>query len=216
MTLQAIIFDMDGVLVDSEPVHFEAMRLLMQEHGILFTHADDQNFYGCTDREVFRQLRRQFGLPMHEHDLAEAWIARVVELLPQRIVPLPGVPDVLDRLRGAGIRLALASSSSPPIIRTTIAGLGLQEAFEAMVSGRDVAQGKPAPDIFLEAARQIGVAPSACLVVEDSYNGLRAALAAGIPCVVIPCGATTHQDFTGATARLGSLNDLPAWVADQR
>jgi HAD superfamily hydrolase (TIGR01509 family) len=209
----AIIFDMDGVLVDSEPVHFEATRLLLQEHGISYSPGANENFYGCTDREVFRHLRERYGLAPHEHDLAESWIERVVKLLPQRLVPMAGVPEVLERLRAAGLRLALASSSSPAVIRTTIAGLALEDVFETTVSGREVAHGKPAPDIFLEAARRLGLDPGSCLVIEDSQNGLRAAVAAGIPCVVVPCPATATQDFSGATARLASLRELPAWIA---
>jgi HAD superfamily hydrolase (TIGR01509 family) len=215
MAIDAIIFDMDGVLVDSEPVHFEAMRRLMEEHGVAYTWLDEENFFGCTDREVFRQIRKRYGLAEHEHDLAEAWIERVVQLLPGRIAPMAGVPRVLDRLGASGLRLALASSSSPAIIRATIDILGLADVFEVTVSGRDVASGKPAPDIFLEAARRLGVPPSACLVVEDSQNGLRASIAAGIPCLVIPCPSTARQDFTGATARLTSLDEVPAWVAER-
>jgi HAD superfamily hydrolase (TIGR01509 family) len=216
MTTDAIIFDMDGVLADSEPVHFEATRLLMEEHGVVYTAADEERYFGCTDREMFREMRARYGLAAQEDDLAEAWIDRVVRLLPERIVPMRGVPAVLDRLRASGFRLALASSSSPAIIRTTIEGLGLADAFEVIVSGRDVANGKPAPDIFLETAQRLGVAPSACLVVEDSQNGLRASVAAGIPCLVIPCASTARQDFTAATARLASLDDLPAWMELRR
>jgi HAD superfamily hydrolase (TIGR01509 family) len=216
MAIDAIIFDMDGVLVDSEPVHFEATRLLMQEHGIVYTAADEEAFFGCTDREMFTELRARHGMRAQVDDLAEAWIERVVHLLPQRIVPMPGVPSVLERLRASGFRLALASSSSPAIIRTTIEGLGLEDAFEVTVSGRDVANGKPAPDIFLDTAARLAVATDSCLVVEDSQNGLRAALSAGMPCVVVPCVSTAHQDFSGATARLASLEDLPAWVELRR
>jgi HAD superfamily hydrolase (TIGR01509 family) len=216
MAIDAIIFDMDGVLVDSEPVHFEATRLLMHEHGIAYTSADEERFFGRTDREVFTELRARHGLRPEVHELADAWIRRVVELLAQRLVPMRGVPSVLDRLRAAGLRLALASSSSPAIIHATIGGLGLGQAFEATVSGRDVANGKPAPDIFIETARRLALAASSCLVVEDSQNGLRAAMAAGMPCAAVPCASTMGQDFTGATVRLGSLDDLPAWVEQQR
>jgi HAD superfamily hydrolase (TIGR01509 family) len=210
--VRAVIFDMDGVLVDSEPVHTEATRLLFAELGVSYVEEDDENFYGCTDREVFRQLRARYHLAPHEDQLAQSWIERVVQLLPGRLAPMHGVPEVPEGLRAAGLRLALASSSSPAIIRTTIDGLGLGDTFEATVSGRDVARGKPAPDIFLEAARRLGVEPAACVVVEDSYNGLCAARAAGIPCVVIPCPATSGQDFSAATVRLSSLHDLPAWI----
>jgi HAD superfamily hydrolase (TIGR01509 family) len=214
MKLRAIIFDMDGVLVDSEPVHFEATRLLMEEHGIVYTAADEERYFGCTDREMFLDLRERYRLSPEVHDLADAWIERVVHLLPRRIVPMRGVPAVLERLRASGFRLALASSSSPAIIRTTIEGLGLGGMFEATVSGRDVGRGKPEPDIFLETARRLDLVPAACLVVEDSQNGLRASLAAGMPCVVIPCLSTARQDFAGATTRLPSLEELPPWLAD--
>lgn len=210
--MKPIIFDMDGVLVDSEPVHFEATRQLLEERGISRSADSEGDFFGCTDREVFRWIKERYGLPEHEDDLAERWIARVVELLPGRIVAMRGVPDVLERLKAAGARLALASSSSPAVIATTLAGLRLDSMFETTVSGRDVSAGKPAPDIFLEAARRLGVAPDRCLVVEDSRNGLLASMAAGMPCVVIPCPATEGQDFSGATGRLRSLQELPEWV----
>lgn len=212
MGYQAIVFDMDGVLVDSEPVHFEAMRTLLAEHGVTHDAADDQAFFGCTDREVFRQLRARHNLAPHEHDLAEEYIRRVVALLPSRMIPMSGVPTVLDGLRASGYRLALASASSPPVIGTTIDGLGLHGAFEAVVSGRDVTKGKPAPDIFLEAARRLRLDPSACVVIEDSSNGMRAAQAAGMACAVIPCRSTRDQDFSGASVRLGSLDEFPAWL----
>jgi HAD superfamily hydrolase (TIGR01509 family) len=213
-TIRGVIFDMDGVLVDSEPVHVEATRLLLSDRGIRYEPSDEENFFGCTDREVFRALRARYGIAADEHELGEAWIARVVELLPGRLVPMPGVPEVLDALRSRGYRLALASSSAPPVIATTITGLGLQQAFEVTVSGREVGKGKPAPDIFLEAARRLALAPADCVVVEDSSNGLRAAVAARIPCVVVPCGSTAHHDFSGAAVRLATLRDLPAWLAN--
>ena len=208
----AIIFDMDGVLVDSEPLHVEATRLLLADRGIVFAPGHDDDFFGCTDREVCRRLRDRYGLATSEDDLAEEWIARALGLLTAPIVPMPGVPEVLDRLRSDGVRLALASSSSPPIITATLASLRLDGVFEFAVSGRDVPRGKPAPDIFLEAMRRLGVSASECLVVEDSQNGLRAAVAAAIPCVAVPCASTSGQDFSLAAVRLESLRGLPAWL----
>lgn len=210
--MKAIIFDMDGVLVDSEPVHFEATRQMLQARGINYTPDMEGDFFGCTDREVFRRLRQRYDLDEHEHDLADQWIDRVVELLPGRMAPMAGVPDVLERIKATGVRLALASSSSPAVIATTIAGLGLGSMFDASVSGRDVKASKPAPDIFLEASRRLGVPPERCVVVEDSRNGLLASVAAGIACAVIPCPATEGQDFAGAAVRLHSLLELPAWL----
>ena len=212
MDLHAVIFDMDGVLVDSEPTHFQAMRLLLGEHGVEYTEADEERFYGCTDRDVFGQLKVRYGLSASVDELADGWIAHVVSLLPGQVGPMAGVPDVLDELGGRGYRLGLASSSSRPIIETTLRVLGLSSAFETTVSGRDVLRGKPAPDIFLEAARRLGAEPGQCLVIEDSHNGMKAAIAAGMACVVVPCASTRRQDFSLATGRLESLRELAPWI----
>jgi HAD superfamily hydrolase (TIGR01509 family) len=121
---------------------------------------------------------------------------------------MPGVPDVLERIRQAGYRLALASSAEPEAVAATVEVLGLGRLLEAVVSGDQVTRGKPAPDIFLEAARRLEVTPGRCLVVEDTRNGLLAAKAAGMACAVVPCSFTRQQDFTEADARVGALRDL--------
>ena len=211
--LQAVIFDMDGVLIDSEPIHFEATRSLLAGFGIDYTHEVNDNFFGRTDRDVFRLLRARYGLPPSEQDLACRWIARVTALLARPLAPMPGVPAVLQALAAQGLRLALASSSAPEIIRATLAGLGLTGVFETVVSGHDVDRGKPAPDIFLEALRRLGLPREACVVIEDSSNGVSAAAGAGIRAVAVPCPSTLGQDFSSAVARLESLNELPAWVS---
>lgn len=211
--LAAVIFDMDGVLIDSEPIHFEATRSLLADHGVEYQPDLEENFFGCTEREVFRALRLRYGLKAPETELAASWVARVVALLGRPLEPMAGVPDVLHELRDRGMRLALASSSAPPIVRATLDGLGVSDLFEFTVSGHEVARGKPAPDIFVEAARRLGLPRESCLVVEDSSNGLTAAVAAGIPCVAVPCPSTAGQDFTVAAVRLGSLTELPAWLS---
>ena len=211
--LEAVIFDMDGVLIDSEPIHFEATRALLADLGVDYVPDLDENFFGCTDRDVFRALRARYALAADEDELAAAWVARSVKLLGGPLVPMAGVPDVLHTLRRSGFRLALASSSAPPIIAATMTGLGLLDIFEFTVSGHDVERGKPLPDIFLEAARRLGLGPEALLIVEDSFNGLSAAVAAGIRCVAVPCPSTVGQDFSRAAVRLSDLTGLPAWIA---
>jgi HAD superfamily hydrolase (TIGR01509 family) len=206
----AVVFDMDGVLVDSEPVHAEATRLVLADHGIAYEGGDD--FFGFTDQEVFRVLRARHRLDADEGMLAEAWVQRVVPLLSQRLQPMTGVPDVLERLRVSGYRLSLASGSAPSIIVETLRVLGIARLFEHVVSAQDVGRGKPAPDIFLEAARRLGLPPDRCLVVEDSRNGLRSAVAAEMRCAVIPCPSTLGQDFSGATVLLRDLPELVGWL----
>lgn len=213
---QAIIFDMDGVLADTEPLHAEATRRLMAAYGVTYTPGHDDNFFGLTDDEVFDQLRRRYQLDADSRSLSAAWVAEVVSGLAVGLEPLPGVPAVLGTLRTRGYRLALASGSSPAIISATLNALDLAGWFEPVVSGKEVGRGKPAPDVFLETARRLGLDPAACLVVEDSGNGLAGAAAAGMACVIIPCGTTSNQDFARATARLASLEELPAWLSRGR
>ena len=121
---------------------------------------------------------------------------------------MPGVPDVPRALAARGLRLAVASSSSPVVIDATLTALGVRPLFQTTVSGVEVTRGKPAPDVFLEAAKRLGAAPDACVVVEDSERGVRAARAAGMRCVAIPCGETRHHDFGAATLVLSALPDL--------
>ena len=210
--IEAVVFDMDGVLIDSEPIHFEATRALLADLGIDYVPDLEENFFGCTDRDVFHALRARYRLAIDEEQLAARWVARSVRLLGEPLVPMPGVPDVLHGLHRRRLRLALASSSAPPIIAATLKGLGLSDLFEFTLSGHDVGRGKPAPDIFLEAARRLELRTDALLIVEDSFNGLSAAIAAGIRCVAVPCPSTDRQDFSRATARLRNLTELLPWL----
>jgi HAD superfamily hydrolase (TIGR01509 family) len=206
--IDAVIFDMDGVLVDSEPLGLEAMRRVMARHGVLYTESDNEQFLGVTTGESCRVLKARHRLAAAERDLARQYLEHLLALIRERPRPMPGVPDVLARLRAAGYRLALASSAEPEVIAANVASIDLAPFFEAMVSGGEVVRGKPAPDVFVETARRLGLAPAACLVVEDSRNGLLAAKAAGMSCAVVPCAATRHQDFSEADHRLRALADL--------
>jgi HAD superfamily hydrolase (TIGR01509 family) len=206
--LDAIIFDMDGVLVDSEPLGMEAMRRVMARHGITYTEADNEEFLGRTTLEECRILRVRYGLAPDAGELTRQYVDVLVGLIQERPRPMPGVPDVLSQLRAADHRMALASSADPAVIASNVESLDLSRFFDAIVSGTEVARGKPAPDVFLETARRLGVSPGGCLVIEDSRNGLLAAKAAGMTCAVVPCAATRHQDFREADHRLESLPEL--------
>ncbi len=208
MRFAAVVFDMDGVLVDSEPMHVEAMRELLVPLGVPYTDADNEEFFGFTDPEVFRALRARYGLEPDEYELTRRRAARLVELTRERTVAMPGVPAVPRALRSLGYRLAVASSSALDVIRATVDVLGIAALFEALVSALEVGRGKPAPDVFVETARRLDLEPRTCLVVEDSRNGVLAAKAAGMACAAIPCPATRHEDFSEADFRLSALSEL--------
>ena len=210
MGYTAVIFDMDGVLVDSEPLGMEAMRRVMARRGVAYTEADNNEFVGRTTLEECRILRARHRLEADERDLTREYVDILVGLIRDRPCPMPGVPAVLDELRAAGHRMALASSAEPLVIAENVRRLDLARFFEAIVSGTEVARGKPAPDVFVETAKRLRLPVDGCLVIEDSRNGLLAAKAAGMACAVIPCASTRHQDFREADYRLEALPDLLA------
>ena len=215
MGFTAVIFDMDGVLVDSEPLGMEAMRRVMARQGVPYTEADNNEFVGRTTLEECRILKARHRLEADARDLTRQYVDILVDLIRERPHPMPGVPDVLVELLTAGYRMALASSAEPVVIATNLDALDLGRFFEVIVSGTEVARGKPAPDVFLETAKRLGLPAPRCLVVEDSRNGLLAAKAAGMACAVIPCATTRHQDFREADYRLSALRDLVGLLRKQ-
>ena len=212
-SLDAVLWDMDGVLVDSEPMHVETARELLAEYGVPYSDEDNARHFGHTDAELFRDVVARHRLTVSVDELVRRRAELVVKRTWDDPHPMDGVPDVLHTLHAAGYRFALASASGPPVIEATLGALAIRPLFDVVVSGLTVGRGKPAPDIFLEAARRLGVPPARCLVVEDSRNGLLAAKAAGMTCVSIPCAATTGEDFSEADYRLPTLRDLPALLA---
>ncbi|HSB41327.1 MAG TPA: HAD family phosphatase [Methylomirabilota bacterium] len=210
MGIRAVIFDMDGVLVDSEPFGFEALRRVMARYGRGYSEEENAEFLGRTTIESCRILKARHALPDSVDRLAELYLEAMLEQIGRGPIPMPGVPSVLERVRGAGYRLALASSAELRVIHANLAALALGPLFEVVVSGTQVGRGKPAPDVFVAAAERLAVAPEGCLVVEDSRNGLLAAKAAGMLCAVVPCAHTRHQDFREADHHLRALPDLLA------
>jgi len=210
MEIQAVIFDMDGVLVDSEPFGFEALRRVMARYALGYSEEENAEFLGRTTLESCRILKARHALPDSAEALAGFYIKEMLDQIEKGPIPMPGVPDVLVRLRAAGYPLALASSAELPVIHANLTALALVPLFDAVVSGTQVAHGKPAPDVFVAAAERLAVPPDGCLVIEDSRNGLLAAKAAGMRCAVVPCGHTRHQDFHEADHHLATLPDLLA------
>ena len=211
----AVIFDMDGVLVDSEPKHMEAIRAVLAPHGVEYTDADNDRFFGFTDMEVFTTLSTERGLPLDASGMTRRRVEMIVEFTrAQSIPPMDGVPAVIHQLHDAGYRLAVASGSAMEIIEATLDVLGITACFDVVVSCLTIGRGKPAPDVFLAAAERLGVPPSRCLVVEDSRNGLLAAKAAGMACAAIPCAETSRQDFSEADWRFERFSEvLPLLVS---
>lgn len=185
--LKAIIFDMDGVLIDSEPVHKEANRRLMEVLGLSFDEQYYAQFVGSTVTYMWDKMIRDFGITRTPDELMAMSDGYVKEINGTAGYPeIPGVADLIHLLaeqKRNGLKLAVASSSQMSRITYVLDCMGIADAFDGIVSGILVEHPKPAPDTFLKAAELLGVLPEECLVIEDSWNGMKAAKAAGMVCV---------------------------------
>ena len=203
--LKAIIFDMDGVLVDSEPLHLLAMTRFLEQFGIEYSEKENQEFLGRKDLYIAQVLIDRYSLRLTARELVDGKERILDEIMHSSSAARPGVYDILKAAQQASIPAAVASSATIQAIQTVMKILDIGKYFSAFTSGDEVEHSKPAPDIFLLAASKLGVAAENCLVIEDTLNGLKAAKAAGMYSISIPCDATAHQDHSIADLRLSSL-----------
>ncbi|MFI5973666.1 HAD family hydrolase [Streptomyces sp. NPDC051452] len=199
----AVIFDLDGTLVDSEPNYFEASRRTLAEHGVPdFTWSDHEGYVGIGTRESVAIWRRRYGLRASAEDLLDALNRRYLALARARTRAYPQMRAFVELLAAAGVPMAVASGSPAEAITAILAGTELAPFLRTVVSADEVPRGKPAPDVFLEAARRLGADPADCLVVEDAAPGAAAAHAAGMRCVAVPYVAAQADAPAFATADL--------------
>ncbi len=180
MTLRHVIFDCDGVLVDSEPLSMRADVMLLKQQGIDISEAEAYNrFVGTTFQAMLDMMTEQFGT-VFPPDLHAVKNTMVEALYRSELNIVPGVVGVLDDLKARGISVSIGSNSPKKRVELAVELTGIADRFDRIVSYEDVSNGKPAPDIFLRAAKLAGVGIDECLVVEDSLTGVTAAVAAGI------------------------------------
>ena len=208
--LKAVVFDMDGVIIDSEESHFICFKRFLKERGIHYTEEENQNFLGVTDFYIFRELKKKYPQELLEPIpiLVEQRKNFFLQMLPKKLEPLPGVVSLIQEVKGAKLSLGLASSSVKFIIDKILRGCGIFSYFDQIVGGEDVAEGKPHPEIYLAIAKKLSVEPRYCVVLEDTEFGLRAAKAAGMKCVAIPRSLSLNQNFDRADMRVDSMEKI--------
>ena len=207
---RALIFDMDGVLIDSEPLWHEAEIATAGEAGLVLTPEECLRTTGLrVDEAVAYWCERHPHLVPHREILVASVLDRLTDLVTRRGAPKPGVDEVLMLARSAGLRLALASSSPYRVIHAVLDALGLHSAFEVIHSAEEEARGKPDPAVYLTTARKLGIEPERCIAVEDSPNGLLSAKAAGMKCIVVPeVALRANPRFALADARVAELGEI--------
>ena len=183
--IDAVIFDLDGVLVDSEQLWAAAREQVVRERGGTWTAEATHAMMGMSSREWSRYMRDELRVELSPEAISADVVKRLDALYRQRLPLLPGASEAVAALR-ARWRLGLASSANREIIELVLELANLGASFEATVSSEEVSHGKPAPDVYLDAARRLGVRPGQCVAVEDSTNGLRAAAAASMTVIAIP------------------------------
>ena len=183
--IEAVVFDLDGVLLDSEQVWDEVREQLARERGGRWSESAQRDMMGMSSPEWSRYMHDEVGLAEPPAEINAEVVRRMLERYREHLPLLPGALDAVRRL-AAEWPLGLASSSNRPLIEAFLDSARVRELFAVTVSSEEVAAGKPAPDVFLEAARRLAVEPERCAAVEDSANGLRAARAAGMRVVAIP------------------------------
>ncbi|MFE9994564.1 HAD family hydrolase [Streptomyces avermitilis] len=199
----SVVFDLDGTLVDSEPNYFEAGRHLLAEQGITdFTWADHEQYVGISTQESLELWKERYGIEAPLDDLLADMNRRYLALARASTPVYPEMRKFVELLAGEGVPMAVASGSSPEAIEAILTGTGLASWLTTVVSADEVARGKPAPDVFLEAARRLGVSPADCVVLEDAAPGAAAAHAAHMRCIAIPYVAAQADDPAFATAGL--------------
>ena len=183
--IAAVVFDMDGVIVDSEQVWDEVRERYVREVGRTYTDSATRGMMGMSSLEWSRYMADQLGVPGTPEEINAAIVARMLERYGE--AP-PLIPGAVEAVRRCAERwpLAVASSSNPELIEVVLDVAGLHDVIPVVVSSQEVARGKPAPDVYLEAARRLGVEPQLCAAVEDSHNGIRSASAAGMRVIAIP------------------------------
>jgi HAD superfamily hydrolase (TIGR01509 family) len=208
MSLAAVLFDNDGLTLDTEPAWTRAEVVLFERHGSTFTPEHKRELLGTAPVDAAVKLERMLGRPGDE--LNVELYELVLEEVAAGVEPMPGAVALLRALRGAGIPVGLVSNSRRGFVERGLRAAGLGDAFAVIVTAEEVARPKPAPDAYVAAAVALGAAPSECAVLEDSPTGLAAGRAAGALTIGVPSfpGVTLEADVVAT-----SLEDPAVWLA---
>jgi len=184
--MKAVIFDMDGVLTDSEPLINAAAVAMFRERGLVVRPEDFIPFVGTGENRYLGGVAEKYGFPLQIADAKKRTYEIYLDLVPRQLRAFPGVQELVGACKGVGLKIAVASSADLIKVEANLRQIGLPpNSWDAIVSAEDTLRKKPAPDLFLVASRKLGIAPADCVVIEDAINGIQAAKSAGMRCVAV-------------------------------
>ncbi len=204
---RAVVFDMDGLMFNTEDVYWNVGTELMRRRGHEFTRELNDAVMGRPPQACFEEMIRWYSLDDSWEQLAAESEAIFTGMLDEYLSPMPGLPELLDALEAARIPKAICTSSTRGVLTALLARFGMEPRFELILTSEDITHGKPHPEIYLKAADRFGVQPQAVLVLEDSQIGCRSAAAAGAFVVAVPGRHSRDQDFSVASLVVDSLAD---------
>jgi HAD superfamily hydrolase (TIGR01509 family) len=213
MSLEALLFDFDGLILDTESSEFHSVGLIFSEHGLVLDRSEWQGIIGTANHPHWTELLEQaLGRPLEDRDAVIVRHRQHHRVTVSAETVRPGVVELLDEAAGAGVPAAVVSSSPASWVVGHLERLRLRDRFADVVSRDDLdgdrSRTKPAPDLYLLAAERLGAGPEACVALEDSPNGVAAAVAAGMAVVAVPGPMTTGLDFSAADRLVSSLADV--------
>lgn len=207
--MKAVLFDMDGVIIDSEPIHFEIDVKTMAYYGIDVLPQELEKYVGMTNPEMWRLIKKEYSISQTVDEIISYQLKKKIHRLRNMdIEPIEGITELLFELRKKGIKTAVASSSPRIFIEEVLNKFNLMSCFECIVSGEELERGKPAPDIYIETARALGVTPEECIVIEDSRNGVLSAKEAGMECIGFKNVNSGNQDLSRADWIVNSIKAI--------
>ncbi len=213
MTIKAILFDLDGLMVDSEPHSLASWEAVLAERGVVLDQLTIDSILGQRIDATARTLIDKYQLRDSAQDLAEAKTEYQITHLAGNVPPMPGLFELLDEIDRRGLQKAVASSGIRRYVDAVLRANNLLDRFSVIITGDQVAHGKPAPDVFLAAARALKVDPQDCLVLEDAPAGVQAAHAAGMMCIGVPDHSVAQLDLSRADQVVTTLHDVRGFLS---
>lgn len=207
--MQAFIFDMDGVIIDSEPIHNKVIAEKLAKHNVNLEDINFDKFIGMASTEVFSHFIKTYDLPYTAEQMTVDHMQEFKEYIKiHHLQPINGILSLLESLRKRDIPLAIASSSPLDVIQFIVKCFNIEHYFQVLISGEDLPQSKPAPDIYLKTAQELNVKPQACVVLEDSTNGTIAAKKANMFCIGFKNTNSGNQDLSKADVLIHKISDI--------